>query len=104
MNETPAAQLELPRVEAGKPLPIAGLSERHTPEAMRGIPAQWQRFAPYRRHPPADRPCDLWRRQRRRPRYSLPHRCRGFRAIAAAWRPQPDQHPGAAVCGVHAFR
>lgn len=48
MNETPAAKLDPPRFENGKLLLIAGLSERYSCETSgAGIPAQWQRFAPY---------------------------------------------------------
>ena len=39
--------LQQPRFENGKPLLIAGLSERYTNETSSGIPAQWQRFVPY---------------------------------------------------------
>jgi len=38
---------EQPRFENSKPLLIAGLKKSYTPAAMRGIPAQWQTFAPH---------------------------------------------------------
>jgi AraC family transcriptional regulator len=47
MDETLIANLEPPRFENGKPLLIAGLSERYTWETSKGIPAQWQRFIPH---------------------------------------------------------
>ncbi len=37
--------LEAPRLVEGKPMRLAGLSGRYTPETMREIPALWQRFA-----------------------------------------------------------
>ena len=45
-KQTPEIKLE-PRFENGKPLLIAGLRKAYAPEAMRGIPAQWQAFAPH---------------------------------------------------------
>jgi AraC family transcriptional regulator len=47
LRETPAAQLETPRFENGKPLLIAGLREHYTSETMKNVPELWQRFAPY---------------------------------------------------------
>ncbi len=47
MDETFTTDLAAPRFEDGKPLLIAGLSERYTCETSKAIPAQWQRFAPY---------------------------------------------------------
>jgi AraC family transcriptional regulator len=47
MKESPAAQLEAPRLENGRALLIAGLRSRYTPETMSSIPGQWQRFAPH---------------------------------------------------------
>ena len=47
MDETPIANLETPRLVDGRPLLVAGLSERYTSETCARIPAQWQRFAPY---------------------------------------------------------
>lgn len=44
--------LEPPRFVDGKPLLIAGLSERCNPESSAGIPAQWQKFAPHIGHIP----------------------------------------------------
>ena len=44
---------EAPRFENGRTLLIAGLAERYNPEtAPAGIPAQWQRFAPFMGHIP----------------------------------------------------
>ncbi|MBI2422537.1 MAG: AraC family transcriptional regulator [Candidatus Hydrogenedentes bacterium] len=41
--------LEAPRIELGKPMLVAGFSERHAhPSAAEGIPKQWARFAPHR--------------------------------------------------------
>jgi AraC family transcriptional regulator len=50
MDETLLANLEPPRFENLKRLLIAGLSERYDSETSVGIPAQWQRFAPYLGH------------------------------------------------------
>jgi AraC family transcriptional regulator len=47
MDETLLANLETPRFENGRPLLIAGLGERYVCESSKGIPAQWQRFAPH---------------------------------------------------------
>jgi AraC family transcriptional regulator len=47
MTETLFAQLAPPRFETGKPLLIAGLSQRYTWETSAHIPAQWQRFMPH---------------------------------------------------------
>ncbi len=47
MNEAKLIALDAPRIETGKPLLIAGMSERYTAETCVGIPAQWQRFAPH---------------------------------------------------------
>lgn len=47
MNESLFATLEPPRFETGKPLLIAGLSERYNDETIAGVPALWQRFEPY---------------------------------------------------------
>ena len=52
MDETLMTNLEPPRFEDGKPLLIAGLSERYTCESSKAIPAQWQRFAPHIDHVP----------------------------------------------------
>ena len=52
MDETLLTSLEPPRFENLKPLLIAGLSERYNSETCAGIPAQWQRFAPYLGHIP----------------------------------------------------
>jgi AraC family transcriptional regulator len=50
MDETLLANLEPPRFESLKTLLIAGLSQRYNAETSVGIPAQWQRFAPYLGH------------------------------------------------------
>ena len=47
MDETFIANLKPARFENGKPLLVAGLSQRYTCETSAGIPAQWQRFLPY---------------------------------------------------------
>jgi AraC family transcriptional regulator len=47
MNETPPRDLQTPRIEVGRPLLIAGLSERYTWETNAGIPALWERFHNY---------------------------------------------------------
>ena len=47
MDETLLTKLEPPRFENGKPLLIAGLSERYSCETSAAIPAQWQRFLPH---------------------------------------------------------
>jgi AraC family transcriptional regulator len=52
MDETLLTNLEPPRAENLKTLLIAGLSERYNSETCAGIPAQWQRFAPYLGHIP----------------------------------------------------
>lgn len=52
MDETLLANLEPPRFENLKTLLIAGLSERYNSQTSAGIPAQWQRFAPYLGHIP----------------------------------------------------
>jgi AraC family transcriptional regulator len=51
--ETNQIALAPPRTEVFGPLLIAGLSERYTDSTSAGIPAQWQRFAPYIGHIPA---------------------------------------------------
>ena len=53
MDETLLASLEPHRFENGRTLLIAGLSERYSAETAAGIPSQWQRFAPYLGHIPA---------------------------------------------------
>ena len=50
MDETLLTHLDPPRIEAGKTLLIAGLSERYNAESCAAIPAQWQRFGPYLGH------------------------------------------------------
>jgi AraC family transcriptional regulator len=44
MDESLLAHLEPPRFVDGKPLLVAGSSERYHCESSSGIPAQWQRF------------------------------------------------------------
>ena len=44
MDESLLARLEPPRFVDGKPLFVAGSSERYHCESSSGIPAQWQRF------------------------------------------------------------
>ena len=52
MDEELFDHLEPPRFEDGRPLLIAGLSERYDCESSRAIPAQWQRFGPHFGHVP----------------------------------------------------
>lgn len=40
-------KLAPPRIETGKSLLIAGLSQRYTAETVSGIPSQWQRLIPH---------------------------------------------------------
>ena len=44
-KQTTGTKLE-PRFENGKPLLVAGLRKSYSPDAMRGIPMQWQTLAP----------------------------------------------------------
>jgi AraC family transcriptional regulator len=46
MEET-LIELEAPRLENGRAIVMAGLSERYDNDSSAGIPAQWQRFVPY---------------------------------------------------------
>lgn len=46
-QESPAVQLEAPRMENGKALRIAGLREHYTSETMMKLPELWQRLAPH---------------------------------------------------------
>jgi AraC family transcriptional regulator len=50
MNESLRVKLDAPRIVQGKTLHVVGLSERYNNETSAGIPAQWQRFAPYIGH------------------------------------------------------
>jgi AraC family transcriptional regulator len=50
MDDTLLATLEPPRFVTGKQLLIVGLGARYNAETSAGIPAQWQRFAPYIGH------------------------------------------------------
>ncbi|HYL38808.1 MAG TPA: AraC family transcriptional regulator [Bryobacteraceae bacterium] len=52
MDETLLTNLEPPRIEDGRTLLLAGLSERYTSETSAGIPSQWQRFTPHLGHIP----------------------------------------------------
>jgi len=47
MKETLLKNLEMPRIEVGRPRVVAGLSERYTCETSVNIPRQWQRLGPY---------------------------------------------------------
>jgi len=47
MKKSSAMQLETPRFEYSKALPIAGLREHYTSETMKNMPELWQRFAPH---------------------------------------------------------
>jgi len=44
MDSTRTDNLEAPRFETGKPLLVAGISERYTFESTAAIPGQWHRF------------------------------------------------------------
>lgn len=44
---TSKTKLTPPRFETGRPLLIAGISQRYTPESVGEIPSQWQKFIPY---------------------------------------------------------
>jgi AraC family transcriptional regulator len=46
-KKSPAAELEPPRFENGKPLWIAGFRQHFTSETMKDMPSLWQRFAPH---------------------------------------------------------
>jgi AraC family transcriptional regulator len=52
MADTPPPTLKPPRIETGKTLLIAGLSERYTHASSAGIPSQWQEFQPHIGHIP----------------------------------------------------
>lgn len=52
MDETLLTTLQPPRFVHGRALLIAGLGERYSCETSKGIPAQWQRFAPHIGHLP----------------------------------------------------
>jgi len=47
MDQTLLEKLDPPRFENGKAFCVAGLVERCSGDSSAGIPAQWQRFAPY---------------------------------------------------------
>ena len=47
MTEARFVDLKPPRLENGKAMRIAGLSERYTSATLQGIPSLWQRFNPY---------------------------------------------------------
>ena len=50
MADTPPLTLKSPRIETGRTLLIAGLSERYSYATSAGIPSQWQRFQPHIGH------------------------------------------------------
>jgi AraC family transcriptional regulator len=52
MDKSRIVDLEPPRFESRKTLLIVGLGARYTFPNVEGIPAQWQRFAPYFGHVP----------------------------------------------------
>jgi AraC family transcriptional regulator len=52
MEETLLKNLEPPRIESGRVMLIAGLSERYTNETCPAMPGQWQRFGPHIGHIP----------------------------------------------------
>jgi AraC family transcriptional regulator len=52
-DPTMNAKLTKPRIENAPLLLVAGLSRRYSRETMSGIPSQWQQFAPYIGHVPA---------------------------------------------------
>jgi AraC family transcriptional regulator len=52
MDESLLTELEAPRLENGRTILIAGLSERYESERCAAIPAQWQRFGPHIGHIP----------------------------------------------------
>jgi len=47
MDQSVLTHLALPRFETGRPLIIAGLSERYGCDSSAAIPSQWQRFVPH---------------------------------------------------------
>ena len=47
MDQSQLEDLEQPRIETGRAMLIAGISERCTEETSTRIPAMWQRFAPH---------------------------------------------------------
>lgn len=47
MKKSPPVQLKAPRLENGKALLVAGLSEHYTSETMKNMPELWRRFAPH---------------------------------------------------------
>jgi len=47
MNENQFPKLPEPKLMNGKPLLVAGLSERYNDTSIANVPAQWQRFAPF---------------------------------------------------------
>jgi AraC family transcriptional regulator len=50
MDETLIVEIPPPRFEDGPAFTVAGLRATYTFETNQGIPAQWQRFAPYIGH------------------------------------------------------
>src|ERR1700722_6519058 len=47
MDQTLLTTLAPPRFESGRPLLMAGLSERYTCESSKAVPSLWQRFVPH---------------------------------------------------------
>lgn len=47
MADTPKPALKPPRIESGKTLLVAGLSEHYSNATSAGIPSQWQKFLPH---------------------------------------------------------
>jgi AraC family transcriptional regulator len=47
LRQSPAVQLDAPRLEYGRPLRIAGFRQHFTAETMNNMPELWQRFAPH---------------------------------------------------------
>jgi AraC family transcriptional regulator len=52
MDEAASTKLQPPRMEDGRPLPIAGLAERYAFDNLAAIPVLWQRFGPHIGHVP----------------------------------------------------
>jgi AraC family transcriptional regulator len=52
MNDIPKATLQVPRVQDGPALLIAGLGERFTFDNLAGLPALWRRFSEHLGHVP----------------------------------------------------
>jgi AraC family transcriptional regulator len=50
MNTIESTKIEVTRMQEGRALRIAGITEHYTAEKSAAIPSQWQRFAPYIGH------------------------------------------------------